>query len=129
MRQRSNLQAVRWWCAAFFLLALTAKGTSSVAASGLSASTFCRKNTLKIGGFAPTLGRMNLARLLNPFPVVFRQRKLAKLLLERYPQARIQLVRFNGSAKLFADVSQPIPRTTFLEKSFDPFFFELAKLF
>jgi FkbM family methyltransferase len=54
---------------------------------------------------------------------------VVRFLLFLSPESRIQLVTFNGSARLFADIRDPFARNYFLIGGFDLEFFSIAKPF
>ncbi len=72
---------------------------------------------------------MDIYKIINRLPDLLKRQKIIKLLLFFSPESRIQLVRFNTSAKLFADLYDPDARAYFLDESFEPEFFSVAKLF
>lgn len=72
---------------------------------------------------------MNIYKIVHSLPRFFKRHKLVRLLLTLSPGSRVQLVAFNGSARLFADISDPFARSYFLAKGFDPEFFSIAKPF
>lgn len=58
-----------------------------------------------------------------------RRHKIVNALLWLEPGSRVQLVQFNGSARLFADLSDGFQRAYFLSGSYDPEFFAIAAPF
>lgn len=72
---------------------------------------------------------MNISKILSLIPPFFRRHKLIQFFLLISPQSRIQLIQFNGSARLWADLSDPNPRNYLLQETFEPEFFEIAKPF
>lgn len=72
---------------------------------------------------------MDISKVVDNLPHLFKRQKIVKLLLFFSPKSHIQLVRFNGSARLFADIYDPGARVYFLTKSFEPEFFLIAKSF
>lgn len=72
---------------------------------------------------------MNIAKILDPLPQFMRREKLVKLLLMCSPKSSIQLVTLNNGATLYADVSDPFPRSYFLTRSYDSEFLRIAHFF
>lgn len=72
---------------------------------------------------------MNIAGICNVIPPFFRRHKLVRALLLFSPGSKNQLVEFNGGAKLYADISDPFPRSYFLGRAFEPEFFSIAMPF
>ncbi|XWK91355.1 MAG: FkbM family methyltransferase [Phormidium sp.] len=72
---------------------------------------------------------MNIYKVIAKLPPVMRRHKLVKLLLFISPNSRIQLIQFNKSAKLFADITDPNPRNYLITQTFEPDFFLIAKPF
>lgn len=75
------------------------------------------------------MNKMNISKIIHSLPHFFKRHKLVRLLLFLSPESRTQLVTFNGSARLFADISDPFARNYFLVKGFDPEFFSIARPF
>lgn len=72
---------------------------------------------------------MKLNSFFSLMPLFLRRHKIIKFFLWLFPKSNIQIVEYNGSAKLFADISDPNPRNYFIKKKYDPFFFDIATLF
>ncbi len=72
---------------------------------------------------------MNISKIIHVLPHPLRRHKIVKMLLSLSPGSRIQLVTFNGSARLFADISDSFTRTYLFAEGFEPEFFSIAKLF
>ncbi len=72
---------------------------------------------------------IDIAGICGVLPKFFRRHKLVKALLFLSPQSRVQLVEFNGGARLYADISDSFPRSYFLGHSFEPEFFSIATPF
>lgn len=69
---------------------------------------------------------MNIARLVRVLPRPFRRHRLVRALIRLSPRSAVQVVRFNGGARLVADVSDPFPRAYLLSGLFEPEFFAVA---
>lgn len=69
---------------------------------------------------------MNISNIVGPLPRIFRRHKLVQLMLTLSPSSNVQKVKFNDGAELYADLTDPFPRSYFLTKSFDPEFFKIA---
>jgi len=81
---------------------------------------------------------MNIAKVIRTLPPFFKrhkewcekcQKKVINLLLYIWPKSSIQLVQFNGSARLFADISDPFIQYFFINQIFDPEFFPITSAF
>lgn len=72
---------------------------------------------------------MNIAKIVAALPPMLRRHKIVEFLLAISPDSRIQLVRFNGSAELFADISDQCPRNYLITGVFEPEFFSIAAPF
>lgn len=72
---------------------------------------------------------MNIYKIIAQLPPVLRRHKLVRLLLFISPDSRIQLIQFNESAKLFADITDPNPRNCLITQIFEEEFFLIAKPF
>lgn len=72
---------------------------------------------------------MNISRFIYALPPFFRRHKVVRLLLWLFPGSRVQLVRFNEGAELYADLSDCFSRDYFLNASYDPEFFKIAGFF
>ncbi len=67
-----------------------------------------------------------IAKVVDRLPRWARRHKVVRLLLSVSPASRIQEVRFNGRARLLADVRDPFPRAYLLSGQFEPEFFAIA---
>jgi FkbM family methyltransferase len=74
-------------------------------------------------------GRVNLSWIVDWLPRGLRRHRLVRGLLWLSPGSRVQLVRFNGVARLYADLTDGFPRAYFLSGSYDPEFFDIAAPF
>lgn len=72
---------------------------------------------------------INLEHFFNSIPPFFRRRKFAKLLLAISPASKIQSVKFNDGAQLYADISDRFPLTYFLTQSYDEEYLQTAASF
>lgn len=72
---------------------------------------------------------MNICKIIHFLPHFLKRHKVVKLLLFLSPNSRIQLIRFNGSAKLYADLADPFTRSYFFAQGFEPEFFSIARPF
>ena len=72
---------------------------------------------------------LNLSKICDALPPFFRRHSLFKLLLQISPESKIQIVHFNGSAQLYANISDPFPRTYFLTHGYDLEFISIASTF
>lgn len=72
---------------------------------------------------------IDLERFFDSAPPFLRRRKLAKLLLLVSPGSKIQRVKFNNGAELYADISDRFPLTYFLTQSYSTDFLKLAEAF
>lgn len=72
---------------------------------------------------------MDIHKIIHYLPRFLRRHKVVRFLLFLSPESRIQLVTFNGSARLFADIRDPFARNYFLVGGFDLEFFIVAKPF
>jgi FkbM family methyltransferase len=71
----------------------------------------------------------SIFNIVSNLPTFLRRHKLIQLLLLIFPKSKIQIISFNGKARLFADLSDPNPRNYFLTKTFEPEFFHIAQFF
>jgi FkbM family methyltransferase len=72
---------------------------------------------------------MNISKFLSALPKAFRRHKLVQFLIWLSPESRIQIIKFNGNAKLFANLADANPRTYLFNASFEPEFFNISKPF
>ena len=72
---------------------------------------------------------MDITKRMQTLPLFLRRHKLIDLLLLISPKSQIQLIQFNGDAKLYANVSDPFIQTILIKQSFDPEFFLIAAPF
>jgi FkbM family methyltransferase len=72
---------------------------------------------------------MNISKVFSYLPQFLRRHKLVNLLLYLSPQSKIQLVKFNDSSELYADISNIYYRNYFVTRSFHPYFFSIVKPF
>jgi FkbM family methyltransferase len=72
---------------------------------------------------------VNIARLVRALPRPLRRHRLVRALLRLSPGSAVQEVRFNGGARLVADISDPFPRAYLLSGVFEPEFFTVATPF
>ncbi len=73
--------------------------------------------------------KINLEYFFDRIPKQLRRRRLAKFLLALAPESKIQRVKFNAGAELYADISDRFPLTFFLTQSFDPEYLSIASAF
>ncbi len=72
---------------------------------------------------------MNIVKIVDRLPSFLKRHKIVRLLLLFFPKSRIQLIQYNGSASLFADLSDPEARSALFTKSFEQEFFSIAEPF
>lgn len=72
---------------------------------------------------------MNIARVVRALPRPLRRHRLVRALVRLSPGSAVQEVRFNGDARLLADISDPFPRAYLLSGVFEPEFFAVATPF
>jgi len=72
---------------------------------------------------------MTLSTVLSPVPKFLRRHKLVQLLIALVPDWRYEVMEFNNGARALVDLADSNARNYFLEKSFDPVFFEIARPF
>ncbi|MCL1468544.1 FkbM family methyltransferase [Argonema galeatum] len=72
---------------------------------------------------------MNIGSIVTSLPPFLRRHKLIQLLLIIWPNSRVQLIHFNDSARIFADLGEPWPRQTLITGICEPEFFTIAAKF
>jgi len=72
---------------------------------------------------------MNIQSIVASLPYYLRRHKLIQFLLLISPNSRIQLIQFNGTARLFADLGDPWPRQILIAENCEPEFFFIAAKF
>ncbi|MGQ0792564.1 MAG: FkbM family methyltransferase [Deltaproteobacteria bacterium] len=72
---------------------------------------------------------MNISEIIRALPRFMRRHKLIQAMLRVCPSSRIQEIRFNGSASLYADLRDPFARSYLIAEGFDPEFFAIAAPF
>ncbi len=72
---------------------------------------------------------MNIVRLVRALPAPLRRHRLVRALLWLSPGSAVQDVRFNGGARVIADISDPFPRAYMLAGLYDPEFFSITTPF
>lgn len=72
---------------------------------------------------------LDIAAIISALPPFFRRHKLIQLLLLISPESCIQLIQFNNSARLFADLREPWPRQILITGSCEPEFSSIASKF
>ena len=68
-------------------------------------------------------------QIINALPRRLRRHKVVRGLVLLSPMSRVQLIRFNGSADAYVDLSHGNSRTTMLTGWFEPHYFEIARSF
>lgn len=72
---------------------------------------------------------MNIPGIIETIPPFFRRHKLVKFLLLISPKSRFSIIKFNGSARLFADLKEPWSRQHLITGNCEPDFFKIAAAF
>jgi FkbM family methyltransferase len=72
---------------------------------------------------------MNVARLIRGLPPFLRRQKLAAMLRSLSPSSRIQLIEFNGNARVYADIRDGNALSWLVIGRFEPEFFAIAEPF
>jgi FkbM family methyltransferase len=72
---------------------------------------------------------IDISKLFFDLPPLLKRHKLAQLLLLISPESCIQLVQFNETARLYADISDEEARNCLITRTFEPEFFSIAKPF